>query len=90
MRMPKIFVNVPVEDLDRSMAFHQSLGYSFAEQSADAKAACLVIAENIYAMLQTKVFFATLTNKAIVDAHKSAEMMLALALESRESSPTVR
>jgi uncharacterized protein len=80
----KIFVNLPVEDLQRSKDFYGSLGYSFAEQFTDDKAACLVISEEIYAMLQTKAHFATFTSKAIVDATKSAEVLLVLAVESRE------
>jgi hypothetical protein len=80
----KIFVNLPVEDLDRSRAFYESLGYPCAEQFTDEKAACLVISDDIYAMLQTKAFFSTLTNKEIIDSHTSAEVLLALGVESRE------
>lgn len=79
----KLFVNLPVEDLARSKGFYEALGYSFAEQLTDEKVACLVISDDIYAMLQTKAQFATLTDKEIIDAHRGAEMLLALALESR-------
>lgn len=80
-----IFVNLPVDDLERSKAFYSALGYSFAEQFTDEKAAALVIDENhIYAMLQTKAHFATFTSKQIVDATKSAETLLVLGVDSRE------
>src|SRR4051794_34475872 len=54
-QMPtKIFVNLPVEDLARSKRFYEALGYTFADQFTDEQAACLVISEDIYAMLRTK------------------------------------
>jgi uncharacterized protein len=80
----KMFVNLPVEDLGRSRAFYESLGYSCSEQFTDEKAACVVISDQIFAMLQTRPFFSTLTNKEIVDSHTSAEVLLALGVESRE------
>ncbi len=80
----KIFVNLPVEDLERSKAFYGGLGFAFAEQFTDEKAACVVISEDIYAMLQTKDHFASFTHKEIVDATSSAEALFALGVESRE------
>ena len=43
----KIFVNLPVKDLKRSMDFFTALGYTFNMQFTDEKAACLVISEYI-------------------------------------------
>ena len=40
----RIFVNLPVRDLDRAMAFFKALGFSFNEQFTNEEAACLVIA----------------------------------------------
>ncbi len=81
----KIFVNLPVKDLKRSMEFFTHLGYSFNPQFTDDKAACLVIKEDsIYAMLITEPFFKTFTKKAISDATKTTEVLLALDAESRE------
>jgi predicted lactoylglutathione lyase len=79
-----IFINLPVEDLERSKAFYASLGYSFSEQFTDEKAAALQISEHIVAMLQTKEHFATFTRKRIVDATESAEALFVLGVESRE------
>ncbi len=80
----KIFVNLPVEDLDRSMEFFRRLGYALNPQFTDGNAACLVISDDIYAMLLRKDFFRTFTQKAISDARTSAEVLLALSMESRE------
>lgn len=82
--MPRsIFVNLPVADLPRSRAFFSDLGFSFNEQFSDDNAACLVIDENIFAMLITRPYFQTFTPKAIADATQSTEVLVALSAESR-------
>jgi predicted lactoylglutathione lyase len=80
----KIFVNLPVTDLSKSMEFFKRLGYSFNPQFTDAKAACLIISDEIYAMLLTKPFFKSFIKKEVVDARTSTEVLLALAVDSRE------
>lgn len=79
----QIFVNLPVKDLNRSIAFFESLGYSFNAQFTDEKAACLVISDTIYAMLLTEEFFRTFISKEIADTQTTAEAILALATDSR-------
>ncbi|MFO7447410.1 MAG: VOC family protein [Ignavibacteriaceae bacterium] len=80
----QIFVNLPVKDLKRSMDFFGKLGFSFNQQFTDDKGACMVITDNIYAMLLTEPFFKSFTNKEISDAKKTTEVLLALDAESRE------
>lgn len=41
----KIFLNLPVRDLERSMAFFSSLGFELNRQFTDDKAACMVISD---------------------------------------------
>lgn len=79
----QIYVNLAVNDLLRSRAFFESLGLSFNPQFSNDQGACLVLGENIYAMLLTKDFFKTFTAKPIGDASKSTEMLLCLSCESR-------
>jgi uncharacterized protein len=79
----KIFVNLPVRDLGRSIAFFKALGFSFNPQFTDETATCMVIGEDIYAMLLTHEKFATFTPKAIADATKVTEVLTALSVESR-------
>ncbi|MFZ0390168.1 MAG: glyoxalase/bleomycin resistance/extradiol dioxygenase family protein, partial [Calditrichia bacterium] len=67
----QIFVNLPVKDLKKSRDFFTRLGFSFNEQFTDEKAACLVVGENIYAMLLSEPFFKTFTKKEIADARKT-------------------
>lgn len=86
----KIFVNLPVKDLKKSMDFFTHLGFSFNPQFTDEKAACLVISENsIYAMLISEPFFKTFTKKEISDAKKTTEVLLAIDAESREEVDTM-
>src|SRR5215471_15276811 len=79
----KIFVNLPVKDLERSKAFFAKLGYSFNPQFTDERAACMVISEDIYTMLLSEPFFKTFTRKEIADAAKTTEVLVALSAESR-------
>lgn len=81
----KIFVNLPVKDLERSKHFFTALGYSFDPQFSDENAACLVISDDIYAMLLVEPFFKSFTKKEIGDATQSTEVILALSADSREA-----
>jgi len=82
----QIFVNLPVQDLQRSIDFFTALGYSFDPRFSDENATCLVIDEgHIYAMLLTHDFFKKFTKKQIADAKASTEAILALSAESREA-----
>ena len=63
----KIFVNLPVKDLEKSMTFFKALGFTFNAQFTDETAACMVISDDIYAMLLTHEKFKEFTPKAIAD-----------------------
>jgi uncharacterized protein len=79
----QIFVNLPVRDLKQSMTFFKALGLNFDPAFTNDDAACLVIGENIYAMLLVEKFFATFTDKPLVDAHRATETLVCLSCESR-------
>ena len=79
----KIFVNLPVQDLDRSMTFFKAVGFSFNPQFTDKTAACMVMSDDIYAMLLTHEKVKEFTKKPIADAHKATEVLTALAVENK-------
>ncbi len=79
----QIFLNLPVKALDRSMDFFKKLGFSFNPQFTDENAACLILGENIYAMLLTEKFFKTFTDKAIADSKTTTEVLICIDAESR-------
>lgn len=78
-----IFVNLPVKDLKRSMAFFEKLGFKNNPRFTDETAACMVISEDIFVMLLTEAKFKTFMPKAIADAKTSTEVLIALSCESR-------
>lgn len=83
--MPRsLFVNLPVADLSRSIAFFSALGLSFNEKFSDDNATCLVISEQIQVMLLTRPFFAGFTPKPVADARAATEVLLALSCDARE------
>jgi predicted lactoylglutathione lyase len=84
VKMDKIFVNLPVKDLTKSMSFFSAIGFEFNTQFSDEKAACLVIGEHIYAMLLVEEYYKTFIKKEITDTSLSSEAILGLAAESRE------
>ena len=79
----KIFVNLPIQDMDRSKAFFTALGFTFNPQFTNEQGACMVIAEDIFAMLLVKPFFQTFTRKPVADARESTEVLVCLSCDSR-------
>jgi uncharacterized protein len=79
----QIFVNLPVKDLQKSIAFFTKLGFTFNPQFTNENATCMIIGENIFAMLLVEKFFQTFTKKAICDATKSIEVLVCISRESR-------
>jgi len=84
-----IFVNLPVKDLPRSIAFFEALGFSFNPQFTDDTAACMVISDTIFAMLLTHTKFESFAPKPIVDTERSIEVLTCLSRESRADVDTI-
>jgi len=79
----QIFVNLPVRDLGRSVAFFTALGFRFNPQFTDEKGTCMIVSDDIFVMLLTEGFFGTFTSKPVVDARKGTEVLVCLSCESR-------
>ena len=78
----QIFINLPVRDLPKAMAFYSAIGAVNNRQFSDDTAACMVISDTICVMLLTHPKWASFTDKPIADARHS-EVMLALACDDR-------
>lgn len=78
----KMFVNLPVKDLKKSIAFYKALGFTFNPQFTDDTAACMVISEHNYAMLLTHARFKSFASKPIPDALKTTGVLIAISLEN--------
>ena len=84
MANTKIFVNLPVKDLKRTIEFFTKLGYKFNPQFTDDNAASMIISDDIFAMLIVEPYFKTFTPKPIADAKQSTELLVALSCDSRQ------
>src|SRR6266542_6982281 len=78
-----VMKNLPVKDLKRSNAFFKSLGFQLEPKFSNDQASCVILGENMFAMLLVESFFQTFTNKSICDATKSTEVLVCLSFESR-------
>jgi uncharacterized protein len=79
----EVYVNLAVKDLKRSTAFFESLGFHLNPKFSNEQGSCVVLGENIFAMLLTENFFKTFTDRPVCDATKSTEVLVCLSCESR-------
>lgn len=87
----KTFFNLPVKDLNKSVEFFTTLGFTFNPQFTDETAVCMIVAEDIFVMLLSKARFKSFTPKEICDVAKCTEVLVCLTSESREKvDETVR
>jgi predicted lactoylglutathione lyase len=80
----QIFVNLPVQDLKRSIEFFTQLGFTFNQQFTDDTATCMIVGDNIFVMLLTHEKFKTFTPNPVGDARQSTEVLVCLSVESRQ------
>jgi len=81
----KMFVNLPVKDLQKSMEFFTKLAFTFNPQFTDETAACMVVGADSFVMLLTHDKFKLFTPKVICDATQSTEVLVAVSTESRDT-----
>lgn len=80
----KIFVNLPVKDLNKSVEFFTWLGFTFDPRFTDQNGTCMILSDEAYVMLLMEEHFKSFTHKAIPDTVQSSEAILSLGVESRE------
>lgn len=80
----KLFVNIPITDLQRSIIFFESLDFVFNTQFCDGTAACMLVGEDAYFMLMVKDRFEGFSKRAIGDASKETSSIFAITVNSRE------
>lgn len=79
-----IFPNLPVRDLNKAMDFFSELGFEYDPKFTNNDAACMIINDSAYVMLLREPFFLSFTKKSLADTSKTAEVMIAVMLESKE------
>ena len=77
-----IFVNLPVDDLERSKRFYEALGARNEPKFSNEAAAMMVLSDVIHVMLLTKPFYSTFTSKPIADAHQTSRVLLCISCEN--------
>ena len=80
----KIFVNLPVTDLQRSTAFYQAVGAALHPEFSNDTASCMVFSDEIYTMLLTHDKYREFTAKPIADTQATSAVLIALAADSRD------
>ena len=77
-----IFVNLPVQELERSKAFYEAIGFRNEPKFTNDAAAMMVLSDTISVMLLSKPFYSTFTRKAIADAHTTSQVLLCISCDS--------
>jgi uncharacterized protein len=80
----KIFINLPVADLQKAMDFYTAIGFTNNPQFTDATGACMVLTEEIYVMLLTHSKFKEFTKKEIGNTVKTASVINSLSVDSTD------
>jgi predicted lactoylglutathione lyase len=73
----KIFLNLAVKDLKRSVDFFTALGFTFNPQFTDASATCMIVSDEAFVMLLVESRFRDFTKKPIVNSHTHTEAIAA-------------
>ena len=80
----KMFVNLPVRDLNRSIAFFRKLGFRFDPQFTDEQSTCMIIGDDASVMLLEEARFKDFARKPVTDATRGTEGIFALSAVSRD------
>jgi uncharacterized protein len=84
MAQPKmVFINLPVADLKRSIAFYTALGFTFNPAFTDDTATCMVLNQNTFCMLLSYPKFDGFLTKPRPDSKATTGALYALSLGSK-------
>jgi predicted lactoylglutathione lyase len=81
----KLFVNIPVHDLQRAISFFEALGFAFNPHFTDATATCMLVGEDAYFMLLVRDRFQGFSGRPIGEPSRDTSAMFALSVDSREA-----
>lgn len=81
----QMYLNLPVRNLERSVAFFRKLGFELNPQFSNEQGACVIFGADAYLMLLQDEFFRTFTTRQIVDTTKYSEAITAFSCPSREA-----
>ncbi len=79
----KLFVNIPVVDLQRSIDFFEALGFGFNSQFTDSRGACMLVGEDCWFMLLTRDRFREFSRREVGEPWDETSALYAIAVDSR-------
>ena len=83
-----LFINLPIENLRKSVDFFSQLGFTFNAQFTDEQSTCMIISDNIFVMLLEKAKFQGFIEKPIA-SREATEAILALSCDSADEVRTL-
>jgi uncharacterized protein len=78
-----LFLNLPVRDLKKSVAFFRTLGFEFDPEFTDERATCLVINDEAFVLLLAEPFTPSVPREPARDTRRQTESICAIAVASR-------
>lgn len=82
--MKQIFINFAVTDVQKSMDFYSSLGFTVNPQFSDESGKCMVWSDSIFVMIMNHEKFATFITKPIADTKNGVAGLFSLSVESAD------
>jgi uncharacterized protein len=87
--MTTLFVNIPVEDVERSKAFFGKLGFNFNPAFSDEHAACMLVSDQAIFMLLSRERFADFAKHPIADPRTHTQVLFSFSVDSRDAVDSV-
>ena len=84
-----LFVNLPVEDVERSKEFFGELGFSFDPNFTDETAACMHVGEQASVMLLGCEKFAEFAKTPIADPTSETQALFCFSVPSRDEVDSI-
>ena len=81
----KLFVNIPVSDVQRAIVFFEALGFTFNTQFTDATGTSMLVGEDAYFMLLARDKFTSFIKRPLGDPQKETNVLFALGVDSRSA-----
>ncbi len=83
-----IFLAMPVENVARSITFFEALGFRINPQFTNDESACVVISDNIFAMISNHEKYQSFSEKEL-PSKDAAEVIFSLQCESTDEVKSI-
>jgi predicted lactoylglutathione lyase len=85
--MAKLYINLPVENLQKATAFYEAVGFTKNTDFSNEDASAMIWDETLSVMLLSHGFYAGFLPKGrkIAENHQTCEVLNALQFDSRET-----